>query len=123
MQVFHREVLVLSVTRERWNWDSHGRNQTVGKAQSCALASEVALQFARQTGHGEGDGIVVQTGKKVCRLSFFFQPHSGVNLCHIDGAAGQNVAILNETMQELAPILLFVDGVDDDAGIEEESSH
>jgi hypothetical protein len=41
----------------------------------------------------------------------------------VNRTARQNIAVLHQPTQKLATILLFVDGVNDDAGVEKETSH
>ena len=46
-----------------------------------------------------------------------------MHLSHVDGTAGENIALLDQIQQKIAPAAPVVEGVYDDACVEEAGSH
>src|ERR1039457_4808645 len=103
--------------------DGYGGDDHVAEVQGSALPSVVALNLASQTGGWRRYGEVLQAGKEFFGGGFFLGPHAGVNLGDIDGTTGQNMTSLNQLQQKGRTATLIVQGVNDDAGIEQECGH
>jgi len=49
----------------------------------------------------------------------FLRPQPGIDFRNVDRAAGQRIAIADQAAEELPAAFLVIDGVNDDAGVEE----
>jgi hypothetical protein len=56
-------------------------------------------------------------------ILLLLRPEPGIDFGDVDRATGQGVALLDQIRKKLPAAFLVVDGVDDDAGIEEISGH
>jgi hypothetical protein len=67
--------------------------------------------------------IILEASEELFGGAFFRRPQPGIDLCYIDGAAGQEVTLIDQGKEEFAPAALAIECVNDDAGIQEVGRH
>ena len=102
---------------------SRGGDQNISEIQGLALFAVVALQQAGEFGNGERQRENIQAVQKAFGVLFFPGAQAGEDFGDVDGAAGQGISLFDQITEQLPAASLVVDGVDDDAGVEEQCGH
>ena len=65
----------------------------------------------------------MQAFEQIQRSGFLVRAQTGVYFRDVDRTAGQEVPLLQEFFEQFIPFPFAVDGVDSDAGVEQERGH
>ena len=98
--------------------DADRCDDSVRGRQGNAFAAVVSLQQGRQTGNWKGNGKVLQALKQLPRPRILMGAETRVDFGHVDRTAGQQVTLLQKFFEELCPVLLAIQSVNNDTRIE-----
>jgi hypothetical protein len=79
--------------------DGDGGDGRVGGCQGNSFAGLVTLQQPCQAGHRPTDGKVLQALQQFPRPRLLLGAEAGINLCHVDRTAGQQVTLLQKFLE------------------------
>jgi len=122
-QFHHRVVFKIIGDESKLVVDGDRCDRSVGGRQGNAFAGIVTLQQARHTGNWPYNRKVLQALEQFSRPSFLMGSETGIDFCHVDRTAGQQVTLLQKFFEDLVPVMLAVQSVNNDTGIEKVGGH
>ena len=123
LELLHR--VILRIVRQQYQLivDGHSCYQRIRKSQRSASAAVIPFDLPGKFGDRKRNWEKLQAAKELTCSRLFVWPHSCVNLCHMNGAACQNMSLFHQVQKKECSILLVIQSVDENAGVEEVDGH
>jgi len=96
---------------------------TSGRERVCPFLGPAILQLAREPGHVPRHFVEFKATQKLLGRGGFAREYAGIDLRDVDRAAGEQVALREQSIQELIAAFPAVQRINNDACIEQQDCH